>query len=140
MLNVKERTGGPRHSGPHCHRLKVTLSLVFTYTVCDARLISLTESLFPCAISSRPLFFDHVTLPTHVSFSFYLPLYHSIILYSRTSFPFVSYLATLTHFIFSIKPDLPHAPVPSLTFIPVSPFFHPVILHLSCSTKASIYI
>ena len=55
----------------------------------DTRLISLTESLFRGAVSSRPSFFDH---PAYMLSSPFTCLYYSITLYSHTSFPFVSYL------------------------------------------------
>jgi hypothetical protein len=136
-FTCKVHSGTPRQnfrrsSDPRQRLCRILLSpLPEPHARLHVHLISLTEPLSPCAVSSPLLFFSH-------------PCLHMF------PFPFTCLscvLLALTRL--SIKRDSPssYARVPSLIFVPVSLLFHPVsfpttrlrpiILYHTCSTKGS---
>jgi hypothetical protein len=102
--------------------LRSSLFLLAPFHLLFCSLVTLTFSC-PFSLSSVSLPFDHA------SSSFHFPL-----------------IIALAHPSSCIKRDSPYAIAPSPTFVPVSPFFHPVssptscpssiIPYHSCSTKA----
>jgi hypothetical protein len=86
----------------------------------------------PCAVPSSFLFFSRAYL--HMLFSFHLSLYSSVILYSCISLPFV-----FLTYVGSLKRDLPKALAPSLTFVPVSLFFHLLFFFVAYVSSILLY-